>query len=141
MTDEKIEELIWVELKKRDVTFYDMISLPDYGVDPNPEGKDRDRNQRIRHNRFNDILGSARMKELLCEGEYNPYDYYPSLKIPLQDLFCFWWNRCVEKEAVVDEILEDIFDYFTDQMRPPEMEKESMDLIVDFGQLQMDQAA
>jgi len=26
-------------------------------------------------------------------------------------------------------------------MRPPEKEKESMDLIVDFGQLQMDQAA
>ncbi|MFH1931925.1 MAG: hypothetical protein ABIN18_10105 [Pseudomonadota bacterium] len=141
MTDEQIEELIWDELKKRDVTFYDMISLPDYGVDPNPEDKTEDRNQRIRHNRFNDILGSARMKELLCEGEYNPYDYYPPLKIPLQDLFSFWWNRCVEKEAVVDEILEDIFDYFTDQMRPPEKKKESMDLIVDFGQLQMDQAA
>ena len=141
MTDEQIQEFIWDELKKRDVTFYDMISLPDYGVDPNPEGKDRDRNQRIRHNRFNDILGSARMKELLCEGEYNPYDYYPLLKIPFQDLFRFWWNQCVEKEAVVDEILEDIFDYFTDQMRPPEKEKDSMDLIVDFGQLQMDQAA
>jgi len=141
MTDDQIEELIWDELKKRDVTFYDMISLPDYGVDPNPEGKDRDRNQRVRHNRFNGTLGSQRMKDLLCKGEYNPYEYYPSLKIPLQDLFRFWWNQCVEKEAVVDEILEDIFDYFTDQMRPPEKEKKSMDLIVDFGQLQMDQAA
>jgi hypothetical protein len=141
MTDEQIEELIWDEMKKRDVTFYDMISLPDYGVDPNPEDNDRDRNERLRHNRFNDILGSARMKELLCKGEYNPYNYDPPLKIPLQDLFSFWWNRCVEKEAVVDEILEDIFDYFTDQMRPPEKEKEEMDLVVDFGQLQMDQAA
>ena len=135
MTDEQIQELIRDELKKRDVTFYDMISLPDYGVDPNPEGKDRDRNQRIRHNRFNDILGSARMKELLCKGEYNPYNYDPPLKVPLQDLFSFWWNRCVEKEAVVDEILEDIYDYFTDQMRPPEKEKEQMDLMLVFDQL------
>ena len=146
MTDEQIEELIRDELKERDVTFYDMISLPNHGIDPNPEDKTEDRNQRIRHNRFNDILGSARMKELLCEGEYNPYDYSPPLKIPLQDLFRFWWNRCIEKEAVVDEILEDIFDYFTDQMRPPEKEKEQMDLIVDFGQLplfaaDMEQAA
>jgi hypothetical protein len=135
MTDEQIEELIWDELKKKDVTFYDMISLPDYGVDPNPEDNDRDRNDRIRHNRFNDILGSARMKELLCKGEYNPYDYDPPLKIPLQDLFSFWWNRCVEKEAVVDEILEDIYGYFTDQMRPPEKEKEEMDLTLVFDQL------
>ena len=145
MTDEQIQELIRDELKKRDVTFYDMISLPDYGVDPNPEDKDRDRNQRRRHNRFNDILGSARMKEVLCKGKYNPYDYDPPLKIPLQDLFSFWWNRCVEKEAVVDEILEDIFDYFTDQMRSPEKKKEEMDLVVDFGTLplftDMDKAA
>jgi len=135
MTDEQIEELIWDELKKRDVTFYDMISLPNYGVDPNPEDKTKDRNQRVRHNRFNDILGSARMKELLCKGEYNPYNYDPPLKVPLQDLFSFWWNRCVEKEAVVDEILEDIYDYFTDQMRPPEKEKEQMDLMLVFDQL------
>ena len=135
MTDEQIEELIWDELKKRDVTFYDMIGLPNHGVDPNPEDKTKDRNQRIRHNRFKDLLGSERMKDLLCVGEYSPYEDYPPLKISLQDLFRFWWNRCVEKEAVVDEILEDIFGYFTEQMRPPEKEKESMDLTVDIGQL------
>ena len=135
MTDEQIEELIWDELKKKDVTFYDMIGLPNYGVDPNPEDKTEPGPRRSRTNRFNGTLGSERMKDLLCEGEYNPYEYYPPLKIPLQDLFSFWWNRCVEKEAVVDEILEDIFDYFTDQMRPPEKEKESMDLTLVFDQL------
>lgn len=75
------------------------------------------------------------MKELLCAEEYNPYDYYPPLKIPLQDLFYFWWNRCVERHLVVDEILEDIYEYFKEQMRPPQKEKEEMDMSVDFSQM------
>jgi len=137
MKDEVIEKLIRNELKKRDVTFYDMIGLPNCGVDPNPEDKTGDRNQRIRHNRFKDILVSERMKDLLCVGKYNPYECYPLLKIPLQDLFRFWWNRCIEKEALIDEILEDIYGYFTDQMRSPEKEKESMDLAVDFNQMSL----
>jgi hypothetical protein len=49
------------------------------------------------------------MKELLSIGEYNPYDDYPPLKVPLKDLFRFWWNHCVDKGLAVDEILDDIY--------------------------------
>jgi hypothetical protein len=42
--------------------------------------------------------GVDRMKELLCVGKYSEWDAYPPLKITLQDLFRFWWNRCVEQE-------------------------------------------
>jgi hypothetical protein len=135
VTDEQIEKLILDELNKRGITIYDMISLPNYGVDPNPEDKTIPSHQRTRINRFNNTFGSGRMKEFLCVGEYNPYDDYPLRKISLQDLFRFWWNRCVEKELVIDEILDDIYDYFTDQMRPPAKKEEEIELILDFDQL------
>jgi len=135
MTDEQIEKLIWNEIKKRDVTFYDMVGLPSCGVDTDPEDKTTPINQKIRSNRFNEICGSERMKELLCVEEYNPYDDYSPLKIPFQYLFSFWWNRCVERHLVVDEILEDIYEYFKEQMRPPEKKKKIMDMEVDFSQL------
>ena len=140
MTDDQVERLIWDELKKRHVTFYDMIGLPNYGVDPNPEDKTGPSSQRIRFNRFNETFGSERMKEILCREEYNLYNDYPPLKIPLQDLFRFWWNHCIEQHLLVDEILDDIFNYFTEQMRPPEKEKESMDLAVDFNQISLSAA-
>ena len=89
-----------------------MVGLPDHGVDPNPEDKITPPCEKgIRSNRFTTYLGSERMKELLCVGKYNPYESMLSLKISFQDLFRFWWNRCVEKELVVDEVLEDIYDY------------------------------
>lgn len=134
MTDEQIEALIWDELKKKGVTLYDMIGLPNHGVDPNPEDKITS-SRRSRSNRFTETFGSGRMKEILCLGEYNPYEEYSPLKISLQDLFRFWWNRCIDQYLFVDEILDDVYDFFTEQMRPPEKEKESMDLTLDFGQL------
>jgi len=39
MTDDQIQKLIMKEIKKRDITYYDMVGLPDHGVDPNPEDK------------------------------------------------------------------------------------------------------
>lgn len=135
MTNDQIEKLIWDELKERDVTIYDMVGLPNHGVDPNPEDQTTPRSLKCRSNRFNETFGSERMKEILCVGEYNPYDEYPPLKIFLEDLFRFWWSRCIDQHLFVDEILEDIYDYFTEQMRPPEKEMESIDLTIDFGQL------
>jgi len=93
MTDDKIEKLIWDEFQKRDVIYQDMIGLPNCGVDSNPEDKASPKNQRVRSNRFKEFLGGQRMKELLCVGEYNPYENYPPLKLSFQDLFRFWWNR------------------------------------------------
>ncbi len=133
MTDDEVEAVIWKEIRKRRIAFQDMIGLPDHGVDPNPEDRVTPRCAKgIRSNRFHAFMGSGRMKELLCVGKYNEWDDYPPLKISLQDLFRFWWNRCVEKALVADEILEDIFEYFTEKMRPPQEERKEMKLTLDF---------
>lgn len=133
MTDEQIEKFIHNELKKKKVTFYDLVGLRH--IDPDPDDKKTVANQRLRLNRFNGLFGSQRMMELLSVREYNPYDCLPPLKISLQDLFRFWWNRCVERDQVVADILEDIFTYFTEQMRPPKKKKKVLNLRLDFYQI------
>ena len=136
MTDEQVEKLIWEEIRKRDITIHDMIGIPGHGIDTNPEDDITPRCEKgIRSNRFQAFMGSDRMKELLCVGDYTEWDDYPPLKIPLQDLFRFWWNRCVVREYVVDEILEDIFSHFTEMMRPAQKEEPQMDLSLGFDQL------
>ena len=80
-------------------------------------------------------MGCDRMKELLCVGKYSEWDSYPPLKIPFEDLFRFWWNRCVQQEYVVDEVLKDIFGYFTALMQPPQKEEPQMDFTLDFEQV------
>jgi len=135
MTDDQIEKFIRDELKKKDVTIYDMIGMPGYGVDPHPDDKATPSSRRSRTNRFTESFGSGRMKELLCVGEHNQYDDYPPHKISFQNLFRFWWNRCIERHLFVDEVLEDIFNHFTEQMRPPEKEREQMDLALDCDKL------
>ena len=136
MTDDQVEKLICKEIKKMDITIHDMIGLPGHGVDPNPEDTITPRCEKgIRSNRFESFMGCDRMKELLCVGEYSEWDSYQPLKIPFQDLFRFWWNRCVQQEFVVDEILEDIYQFFTEKMRPAQKEEPKMDLTVDFEQL------
>lgn len=135
MTDDKVEKIIWQEIRKRDITFYDMIGLPNYAVEEEPDDKSFTGRRNTRLNRFKETLGSERMKEVLCEGAKNPYDYFPPLKIPFQDLFRFWFNRCIEKEIFVDEVLEGIYDYFMEQMRPVEKERETMDISLDFEQI------
>ena len=135
MTDEEVEKLIWKELKKRDVCLNDLIGLPGYGIDPTPGDKTTEKNLRVRTNRFTQTLGSERMKELLCKRKVNPYEQCPPLKIQFQDIFRFWWNNCIEKDLFLDEVLEDIYTYFTELMRPPQEEREQMDLSMDFEQL------
>jgi len=135
MTDEQIEELIMKEIRKREITFYHMISLSSHNVDPNPEDETQPANKRARRNRFKGLLGCDRMEELLSLEEYNPYRLLPPLRVPIQELFRFWWNRCVEQELVVEEILEDIYNYFLEQMRPPQKKERKMDMTIDFHQM------
>lgn len=138
MTDEQIEILVMKEIRKRDITYYDMVSPPNHGVDPNPEDKTTPPCEKgIRSNRFTTYLGSERMKELLCVGKYCPYESMLSLRVPFQDLFRFWWERCVDKELVVDEVLEDVYEYFQNLMTPPEKrpKEEEMEMFIDFTQL------
>ena len=75
------------------------------------------------------------MQGLLCISEYSPYDDLQPLKVPFRDLFRFWWNRCVENDLVEEEVLEDIFYYFTEKMRPPTQEEERIDVTFDFEQM------
>ena len=133
MTDEQIEQLIWNELRKKKITLNDMLG-GDY-IDPDPDDKSKLRSQRYRQNKFKETFSEHRMKELLCVGEYNPYNDSPALKVPLQDLFRFWWNNCIAKELFVDEILQDIFEHFADQMKPMKDEPDQMDLTLNFEQL------
>ena len=57
MTDEEIEGLIMKEIKKREITFHDMIGLANHGVDPNPEDKITPACEKgIRSNRFKSAL-------------------------------------------------------------------------------------
>lgn len=146
MTDEQIEKLVMDEIRQRDITYYDMIHLSNQNIDPNPDNKSEPANMRARRNRFKALMGSSRMEELLGMGEYNPYRSLPPLKVSLQDLFRFWWNRCVEQELVVEEIFEDMFSYFTGLMEPPGKPEKKMDMAIDFEQLplfftDLDQAA
>jgi hypothetical protein len=131
MNDKQVEKFIWDEIKKRDITIYDMLGLPNHGVDPTPD-EEITEIRRSRSNRFHETFGCDRIKELLSVGEHNPYDDYTALNISVNDLFRFWWDRCVDQEIVIDDVLEDIYSYFTEQMRPPEKEQERMDMDIDF---------
>ena len=93
--------------------------------------------QRIRSNIFKENFGSERMKELLCVGEYNRWEDYPPLKVSFQDLFRFWWNRCVDQISVMDDVLEEIFEYFTSLMELPKKEEPQMDFTLDFEQVSL----
>jgi hypothetical protein len=133
MTDNKVETLIWRALQKKCITFNDMIGVSNY-VDAT-DSKTLAGAGDTRHNRFKEYCGAGRMKEILCLGDYHFYDDYPPLKVPLQDLFSFWWHHCIDRNAFIDEILEDIYQYFTEQMRPPEKEPETMDMTLDFAEV------
>jgi hypothetical protein len=136
MTDDQVEKLIWKEIKRKDITIHDMIGMPGHGVDEHPEDKITPPCEKgIRSNRFQSFMGCERMRELLCVGKYSKWDDFPPLKIAFQDLFRFWWNRCVQQEEVVDEILEDIFTFFTALMQPPQKEEPQMDFTLDFEQV------
>lgn len=135
MTDEEVEAIIWSEIERKGITYGDMTSLANHGVDPHQGEGEKERTQRLRPNLFSVEFGDARLKELLCEGEFNELDAYPPLKITFHDLFRFWWSRCVEKELVVDEVLRNIFEYFKEKMGPPKEERPEMDLTVNFGEV------
>jgi hypothetical protein len=133
MTDDQVEKMIWREIRKRHITLSDMIGVSNYVDDSN------DKNiigiQGTRRNRFKETMGCERIKEILCQGEKKQFDDYPSLKITFQDLFRFWFNRCIDKSIFADEVLEEIYQYFLEQMRPPEEKPATMDMSIDFEEV------
>jgi hypothetical protein len=131
MTNDKVETLIWRSIQKNGITFNDMIGVSNY-VDATDSKTLTDAGD-TRRNRFKEYCGSGRMKEILCRGENNPCQDYPPLKVRLQDLFNFWWHNCIDRNAVIDEILDDIYCYFTEQMRPLVKEPDTIDMSLDFA--------
>lgn len=133
-TDDQIEKFIFSEIKRKGITFNDMISIMG-AVDPDPDNKETDSRDRARTNRFTSLSEDARMMELLADVDCRYLDHFPPLRISLQDLFRFWWNRCVDQGLVVEMLMEDIFSYFMEKMRPVAEEPEQLDMTVDFSKL------
>ena len=48
----------------------------------------------------------------------------------------FWWNNCISVPAILDNIFEEIYCYFKDQMLP-EKEEPEMDLLINVNQLEI----
>jgi hypothetical protein len=130
MTDKEVETLIWRTLQKNGITFNDMIGVSNYVEDTDSITLEELGNTRC--NRFKEYSGAGRMKEILRRGKNNHYNDYPPLKVSLQDLFAFWWHRCIDRETFIEEVLEDIYDYFTEGMRPPQEIPETTDTSLDF---------
>ena len=76
------------------------------------------------------------MEELPCVGKYDAWHAHP-VKIPFQGVFRFWRNRCVQQEEAADEILENIYSYFTSLMQPLQKEEPQMDLALDFDHVSL----
>ena len=130
MTDNEVETLIWLALQNKGVTFNDMIGVSNYVEDADTITIAEPGN--TRQNRFKEYSGVERMKEILRPGEDKQYNDYPSLNVSMQDLFAFWWRRCIDRETFIDEVLDGIYDYFTERMRPMQAEPGTMDMSLNF---------
>lgn len=139
-TDDQIEKFVYRLIKKKDIRFTDMIAGSHELVDPDPGNQETDCRARARSNRFSSFSEADRMIELLADVDCTYLDHIPQLKISFQDLFRFWWNRCVDQQLAVEMVLEDIFSYFREEMRPQQAEPEQLDLTVDFNQLNIPDA-
>jgi hypothetical protein len=116
MNDREIEKIILDKLKKRGITWLDMVGSRCISYEEN--------HQRIcRDNIFVSTSWIDRMIELLSDGPFDPNAEQHAITIPFQDLFRFWWNNCISQEDIVDEIFEDIYVYFKEKLRPVEKEK------------------
>lgn len=117
MNDIQIEHLINQLIWQKGITLWDMIG--DHYVDPEQAINDSYGNQETsRWNKFKGESWAERFIELIAEGEYDPYADCHQLKIPIPDLIKFWWNRCIDRDCMLETIFEDIFCYFKDKLIP-----------------------
>ena len=123
MTDKQIIKLIESLIKEKGITLQDMLG-GSY-IDPEQKINDHYGNPKTaRPNKFTADSWSERFTELICGEEYSPYANYYTLKIPAKDLVRFWWNNCIDREEMLEDIFGDIFCYFKDKMLPKEGEVE-----------------
>lgn len=126
MEDKMVDRYITGQIRKRGITLYDIIGGK--YIDPNPEKKDQPANQRARWNRFSSSSWDYRLCELLTEGEFDPHHPYKSLAISPKNLVRYWWNNCVDQEAFLEDIMEDILTLYKDRMLPKEKYEKETDI-------------
>ena len=126
MDDKQVDAYITKQIKKRGITLYDIIGGK--YIDPTPDAIEPSPGQRSRWNRFSCGPLCLRLCELLTPKGFDPDDPYRGLVVPLKDLVRYWWNNCVERELVLEDIFEDILEHYKDRMLPPEEPKERADI-------------
>ncbi len=128
MTDDQIEALIINEIKKHGITWLDMVGGQAISYEAD--------HQRVcRNNIFKARSWSDRLIEIICEGDYDPFADSHVIRVSNQDLMRFWWNKIICQEDVMDEILEDIFVYFKDQLLPKKDPEPAVTYNLDFSQV------
>jgi len=132
MTDDQIEALIYDEIKKKGITWLDMVGGRSISYEIN-------HNKVFRCNIFKAEAWPDRLMELICEGGYDPFVEGHILQVPVQDLMRFWWDKIVCQEDMLDEILEDIFVYFKDKLLPEKESESTVSYDVDFFKVIPDQ--
>ena len=136
MNDRQIEALIDDLIQEKGITLWDMIGAQ--YIDPEMKIGDSCGNPRTsRWNKFKAESWDDRLIELISDREAEQYPDYHSIRIPLKDLIRFWWNRCIDKDCMLEIIFEDIYCYFKDKMIPI-TETKKINLKPDFSQLQLD---
>ena len=120
MNDKEIDHYISKQIRDRGIGLYDIIGGE--FIDPDPHDKTQPSNKRARWNRFESEIYEHRLCELLTEGEFDPDLPYNNLAIPLKDLVRYWWDNCVDQEAMLGDILEDLLTIYKDRMLPKEEE-------------------
>lgn len=128
MTDAELERQIFDVIKRRGITWSDMVGGPSLRFDQGEEVV-------FKVNVFKSKVWSERFVELLTPVAGDPLG--KNYEAPsLTDLFRYWWNTCADQEDFIDEVLEDLFTYLKDKLTPPPKEEpEPEPLVVDFGEI------
>ena len=121
MTDQEIEKLILSRIKKRGISWLDMVGGKSISYELNHE-------RIVRNNVFISNCWSDRLVELIDDEDHN-------IGISLQELMRFWWNNCACQKDIIDDVLEDIFVHFKDIMSPKKEEELEPDYELDFSEI------
>jgi len=128
MNDREIERMILKEIKNRGITWLDMVGGRSISYDV-------DHQRVVRNNMFEAESWPDRLIELIGVGEYDQHAEHYVMRVSIQDLMRFWWNNCISREDMVDDILEDIYTHFKDMLLPEEEVKPGPDYDVDFSRV------
>ena len=128
MKDRQIERMILKEIKNRGITWTDMVGGRSISYEVGHE-------RVVRSNMFKADCWPDRLIELIGVGEYNPHAEQHDLRVSIQDLMQFWWNNCISREYMLENILEDIYVHFKDRLLPEEEVEPGPDYDVDFSEV------